>query len=115
VLYSRDDFRNLSGVISTLNYIINNYMEDTFKEVSKLLKLLVCTPTTSSEAVRSFSTLKIKTCLKSTMCEDRLNVLIMLSVESRMKNENIDFNKNVIDSFCNVKERRMDFVYKVYA
>jgi hypothetical protein len=33
VVYSRNDFRNLKGVISTINYIINNNMEDTFKEV----------------------------------------------------------------------------------
>lgn len=38
VIYSRDDFRSLKGVISTINYIINNNMEGTFKEVFKLLK-----------------------------------------------------------------------------
>lgn len=63
VIYSRDDFRNLKNVTSTINYIINNNMEETFKEVYKLLKILVVTPMTSSEAERSFSTLKrIKTC-----------------------------------------------------
>lgn len=58
VVYSRDDFRSLKGVISTINYITNNNLKDTFKEVFKLLKVLVVTPMTSSEAERSFSTLK---------------------------------------------------------
>jgi hypothetical protein len=69
---------------------------------------------TSSEAERSFSTLRrIKTCLRSTICEDRPNALTMLSVESRIINEDIDFNKKVIDNFCDIKERRLDFQYKI--
>lgn len=46
------------------------------------------------------------------MCEDRLNALTMLSIESRMINDDINFNKKVIDNFCNIKERRVDFMYK---
>jgi len=114
VMYSRDDFRTLCGVIPTLNYLLNNNMEDTFKEVFKLLKLLVVIPMTSSEAERSFSTLKrIKTCLRSTMCEERLTALTMLSIESCLINEDTSFNQKVIDEFVKIKERRMDFVYKV--
>jgi len=89
-------------------------MEDTFKEDFKLLKLLVVIPLTSSEAERSFSTLKrIKTCLRSTMCEERLNALTMLSTESCLINEDNSFNQKVIDEFVKIKERRMNFVYKV--
>ncbi|XP_050435438.1 zinc finger MYM-type protein 1-like [Adelges cooleyi] len=114
VFYSRDDFLNIKGVIPIINYITNANMEDTFKEVFKLLKILVVTPMTSSEAERSFSTLKrIKTCLKSNMGEDRLDALTMLSVESHLINEDIvDFNKKVIDDFCIIKERSLDFQYK---
>jgi hypothetical protein len=43
IVYSRDDFRSLKGVIFTINYIINNNTGDTFKEVFKLLKVLVAT------------------------------------------------------------------------
>lgn len=39
VLYSRDNFCNLFGVIVTINYVINYEMEETFKKVSQLLKL----------------------------------------------------------------------------
>lgn len=114
VIYSREDFRHLKNIISTISYIVNNDMKETFKEVLKLLKIIVVTPMTSSEAERSFSTLnRIKTCLRSTMCEDRLNALTMLSVESRMIKDDIDFNKKVIDNFCTIKERRIDFLYKI--
>jgi len=89
-------------------------MEDTFKDIFKLLKLLVVIPMSSSEAERRFSTLKrIKTCLRSTMFEKRLNALTMLSIENCLINENISFNQKVIDEFAKKKERRMDFVYKV--
>lgn len=114
VIYSRDDFRSLKGIIPTINYIISNNMNDLFKEVLKLLKLLVVTPMTSSEAERSFSTLKrIKTCLRSTMGEERLNALSILSIETEMITEDTDFNKKVIDHFSSTKKRRMDFVYKI--
>lgn len=39
VLYSRNNFCNLFGVIATINYVINYEMEETFKKVSQLLKL----------------------------------------------------------------------------
>lgn len=58
-------------LLSIINYLLNNNTEDTFKEVFKFLKLLVVIPMMSSEAETSFSTLKqIKTCLRSTMCEE---------------------------------------------
>lgn len=47
------------------------------------------------------------------MCENRLKALTILSVESHMIGKNIDFNKNVIDTFCNIKERRLDFLHKL--
>lgn len=39
VIYSRDDFRLLKGIIPTIDYIISNNMNDLFKEVLILLKL----------------------------------------------------------------------------
>uniref|UniRef100_A0A2S2QB71 Zinc finger MYM-type protein 1 n=1 Tax=Sipha flava TaxID=143950 RepID=A0A2S2QB71_9HEMI len=114
VIYSRDDFCLLKGIISTINYIISNNMNDLFKEVLKLLKLLVVIPMTLSEAERGFSTLKrIKTCLRSTMGEDRLNALSILSIESEMISEDMEFNKKVIEHFSSTKNRRMDFIHKI--
>lgn len=69
---------------------------------------------TSSEAKRSFSTLKrIKTCLRRIIGDKRLNALFMLSIESENIGEYNDFNKKVIDLFLLTKNRRIDFVYKI--
>lgn len=60
-------------------------MKKIFKEVFKFIKVIVVTPITSSETERSFLALKrIKMSLRSTMCEDRLNSLTKLSVDSSM-------------------------------
>lgn len=69
-------------------------MKNAFKKVFQLLKLLTVTPMAFLEAEKDCSTSKkIKTCLRNTMCENRLNALTMLSVESHMISKNIDFNK----------------------
>lgn len=62
---------------------------------------------TSAEAKRSFSTLKrIKTFLRSTMSEDRLSALSMLSIEKLMIKNIPDFNEKVIDMFAKKKRKK---------
>lgn len=62
------------------------------------LKLLVVTPMTTSEAERSFSTLKrITTCLRSTVGKDGSNALSIHGIENSMIVKDMDFNKKVID------------------
>ena len=57
---------------------------DLFSEVSKLLKLLVM-PTTNAVSERSFSTLRrIKTYLRSTMSQSRLNHLMILNIHQEL-------------------------------
>ena len=68
---------------------------------------------TSCEAERCFSTLKrVKTFLKNTISEDRLNALAMLSIEKNLVRDSIDFNQNVIDMFAQLKNRRAKFLFK---
>lgn len=80
-------------------------MNDIFNKVIKWLKLLLVILITSSEAERSFLTLKrIKTYLRSTIGEDRLNALRILSIEyDRQKTKDVNFNKNVIYNFFKSK------------
>lgn len=111
-VYSRHDFHSFEGAVSLLKFIIDNNLEDVYSETSSLLKILVTTPMTSAEAERCFSTLKrIKTFLRSTMTEERLNALAMISIEKKLC-ETKDFNKRVIEKFASIKERRLDFFYK---
>lgn len=111
IIYMRQDFSNTSSASVLLKFIIENNLERTFNESVKLLKVLVTIPMTTSEAERCFSTLKrVKTFLRSTMGEDRLTALAMLSIEKQVISDMCDFNERVIDRFAQRKERRMDFL-----
>jgi hypothetical protein len=68
-------------------------------EVAKVLKLVLVMPATNSTSERSFSTLRrIKTYLRSTMRQDRLNDLMILHVHKDKTNEmNL---QSVARNFC---------------
>ena len=90
--------------------MIENNLQSTFSEVVKLLKILITTPMSTAEAERCFSTLKrIKTVLCSTMTNDRLSALGMITIENKMTTDTIDFNEQVINDFCNIKEQTDGF------
>jgi len=114
VIYYRDDFRNLSGIIPTYRYILKNDMIGTFKEVILLLRLLITIPPITAENDNSYSTLKmIKTCLENTMFKEKLNALTMINIENEMISNDIDFNKKVINMFSEKKGRCLDFKHKI--
>lgn len=111
VLYEKPDFRQIFGALPLFNFILNNNIEDTFQEVTKLLQILITTPMTTAEAERCFSALeRIKTFLRNAMCQERLNALAMLSIEKEMIMNMTDFNSKVIEKFVSRKNRRMDFI-----
>ena len=113
VIYSRQEFRSCCGSIALLQLIMESIFAGTFSETVELLKVLNTIPMTSCEAERCFSTLKrIKTCLRNTMAEERLNALAMLSSEKNLIRDSAHFNRNVIDSCANLKNRRGKFLFK---
>lgn len=92
---------------------MENNLSKVFSETVTLLKIIITTPMSTAEAERCFSTLKrVKTFLRNTMTQDRLNALAMLSMEKRLVNEMADFNQKVIDRFASLKDRRAKFLYK---
>ena len=92
---------------------MENNLQDTFSETVSLLKILITTPMTTAESERCFSTLKrIKTFLRNTMAQDRLNALAMLSMEKNLIQNIPDFNTKVIEKFATQKDRRAKFMYK---
>ena len=113
VLYSRPDlnsFKSLSGLLKS--FVVLNLTE-TFCELTKLIKILITTPMTTAESERSFSTLKrIKTFLRNTMLNERLNALAVLSIEKQMISEMKNFNNTVIDVFATSKNRRLELIFK---
>lgn len=113
LLYNREDFRSSTGAIPLLKTLLANNLDTVFREVVKLLKIVCTMPMTTAEAERSFSTLKrIKTFLRNTMAEDRLSALAMLSIEKQLIARMDNFVDRVISKFIQLKDRRMDFVYK---
>ena len=71
-------------------------LQETFSETVSLLNILITTPMTTAEAERCFSTLKrIKTFLRNSMGQERLNALAMLSMERELVLNMRDFNEKV--------------------
>lgn len=113
VLYSSKEYRNCSSCVVLLNFLLENNLQTVFQATVKLLKILVTMPMTTVEAERNFSTLKrIKTFLRSTMCQDRLNALACLSIEQKLIRCIPDLNERVIDKFAAKKNRRTDLLFK---
>ena len=107
-------FREVYGNIFTtsdlkigqvLNFMVANDMCDIYPNLTVLYKLYLTIPVSSAATKRSFSRLKlIKSYLRTTMKQDRLSGLALLSIERQLAKE-LDYDK-VIDTFSNVKTRR---------
>ncbi|XP_025407070.1 52 kDa repressor of the inhibitor of the protein kinase-like [Sipha flava] len=83
-----------------------NCPADIFPNICTILKIFSILPVTTASVERSFSTLKrIKTYLRNSTSENRLNGLALLNV---YRNIDIDI-ESLIDVFANRKERRINF------
>ncbi|XP_067284102.1 zinc finger MYM-type protein 1-like isoform X2 [Pseudorasbora parva] len=112
LIYCKEEFRACCGAVDLLQLFMENNLEEVFSETITLLKILIITPMTTAEAKRCFSTLKrIKTFLRNSMTQERLNALAMLSVEKKLVTEITDFNQKVIEKFASQKERRAKFIF----
>lgn len=113
LIYENDEFKACSGALTLFQFFMENNLQGTFTETVSLLKILITTPMTTAESERCFSTLKrIKTFLRNTMTQDRLNALAMLSMEKKLVRNIPDFNERVIEHFATQKDRRAKFQYK---
>ncbi|XP_063747657.1 zinc finger MYM-type protein 1-like [Eleginops maclovinus] len=113
LIYGTDKFRSCRSAVDLFQLFMENNLSEVFSETVTLLKIMITTPMTTAEAERCFSTLKrIKTFLRNTMSQERLNALAMLSMEKRLVTDMIDFNQRVIEEFASLKERRAKFLYK---
>ncbi|KAL6530818.1 hypothetical protein OROGR_014678 [Orobanche gracilis] len=81
---------------------------DMFPNILVAYRVLLTIPITVASAERSFSKLKlIKSYLRTSMSQDRLNGLALLSIEKNMlKNINVE---NIIDDFASKNARRGHF------
>ncbi|XP_042374434.1 zinc finger MYM-type protein 1-like [Zingiber officinale] len=92
--------------IDVLNYLKN--MDDCYPNTHVACRILLTIPVTVASAERSFSKLKlIKTYLRSTMSQERLNGLAMLSIKKKIV-EHLDYT-SLIDIFAAKTARRVVF------
>ena len=99
---------NENSPINVLNYIKRL---ESFPNACIAFRILLTIPIIVAFAKRSFSKLKlIKSYLRSTMSEERLNGLAILSTEKEMlaKLE----CKNLISNFASQKARKINFNWK---
>jgi len=81
---------------------------DSFPNAYIAYRIMLTIPVTVASAERSFSKLKlIKSYLRSTMSQERLNGLAILSIEKELLKQ-IDY-KTVINEFASKKARKVDF------
>ena len=81
-----------------------------FRQVRTLLKPLLVSPASSADAERSFSALRrLKTWLRSTMTETRLNAVAVCHVhQQKLDDNNLISIKELIQQFVTCSEMRKD-------
>lgn len=97
---------DVSSPLNILQHIFDYELQDIFPNLWIALRLLLTLPVTVASGERSFSKLKlIKTYLRSTMANERLVSLSVLSIENEIAAE-IDFS-TIIRSFVESKSRKV--------
>ena len=99
-----------------LSFLYQNHLIQTVPEATKLLKLVLAVPATTSSVERSFSALKkIKTYIRNRTEEKRVLSLAIIAIEKerlqKLRQNNEDLYSSVKDIFVQ-KDRRMDFILK---
>ena len=86
----------------------NSMVQSAFVNIETALRIYLCMMVTNCSAERSFSALKrIKSNLRSTIGQNRLNALSLLCIENDMVNA-IDTN-TIIHQFASTKVRKINF------
>uniref|UniRef100_A0A2S2PFM3 Zinc finger MYM-type protein 1 n=1 Tax=Schizaphis graminum TaxID=13262 RepID=A0A2S2PFM3_SCHGA len=96
---------SIKSLQDALNFIKSDNLCDMLSEFSKLLQIMLIIPVSSCTAERSFSALRrLKTFLRSTMTQNRLNDIAILHVH---RNEEVDIEK-VANTFINKAKVRQN-------
>lgn len=108
VLHSllHDCVKSINGPLDVLEYITTNNLSENFPNVTVALRILLTLPVTVASGERSFSKLKlVKNYLRSTMSQERLVGLAMMSIEYDVLEE-ID-TESIIKDFAEKKARKV--------
>lgn len=86
-------------------------MKAAFPDLALFGQLVLTMPVSSANAERSFSALKrVKTYLRSTMAEQRLNNLCIMSIERELSSSLLEDINPVLDKFAHMKNRRANLL-----
>lgn len=100
---------HISSPLEVLSYIYKENILDLYPNLSIALRLLLTLPVTVASGERSFSTLKrLKTYLRSSMSQDRLSSLAVISIEHEIV-ETVDTD-SIVRRFAEAKARRVRLV-----
>lgn len=107
-LCMKSELLKITSIRELLELLIKYNLREAFPNLVACCVLFLTIPVSVASAERSFSKLKlIKNYLRSTMLEERLSGMALLSIESERAHElNID---SMIDTFANNKARRRQF------
>ena len=112
VFYGREERRTFEGLTELLQFFLDSNLDQTFVEMTRLIKILITVPMTTVEAERCFSTLRrVKDYLSSTMNNERLNDLAAVTIERRMLKSDVEFKEKVMEKFIHFKKRRLEYIY----
>ena len=90
---------------------MSSTQKEFFSEICTLARLILVMPATNAASERSFSTMRrLKTYLRSTMRQSRLNHLMLLNI-NKQKIDNLDINI-IADEFVQGSEHRLRFFGK---
>ena len=99
-----------SNEMASFLIVENASLATTYTDVCTAYMMYMTVPVTVATAERSFSKLKlIKNFLRSSMFQERLSGLTLLSIENEQA-KNLDFRK-VIQQFASAKARRKNFKF----
>ena len=108
----REKIAHLKSAKKMASFLIveNASLATTYPDFCTAYMMYMTAPVTVATAERSFSKLKlIKNFLRSSMSQERLSCLALLSIENE-RAENLDFRK-VIQQFTSAKARRKNFKF----
>lgn len=98
--------RKKLSMLEMSRFIHENDVLEMFANVEISLRMILSAPATNCSGERSFSTLRrVKNYLRSTMEEERLSALALLTIEKQIT-ERISYD-NIIDDFAQKKARKV--------
>lgn len=102
-LVNTDKIGEVINFLKSMSEIKRNYF---FRQIIKICKLLLVMPATNAESERNFSVLRrVKTWLRSTMTQERLNNLMTVHVH-KDKTDLMDM-KRIAELFVSRNDRRI--------